>query len=113
MDEKTIGNQVQNQNEGNQTPTNEAPKHKFGEKVKGFFSRNKKKFIIGGLAAAGIAAGALVKNHRDKVRDAEAEDEAARAELAEEWYNRGLAAGQGALPEPESEVADDTDTEES
>ena len=99
------------QNEGNQTP-NEAPKQKVGTKVKAFFSRNAKKFVIGGLAGAGIVAGILVKKHRDEVRAAEAEDEAERTALAEEWYERGLAAGQGALPEP-TEADSETNEEES
>lgn len=93
--------------------TVEPEKPKFGARVKGFFARNKKKFIIGGLAAAGIAAGALVKNHRDKLRAEEEADEAERTALAEDWYERGLAAGR-ALPEAtDSEVTEDANEEES
>ena len=89
-------------------------KPKFGTRVKSWFSRNKKKFIIAGLGAAGIAAGVLVKQHKDKLRAEEAEDDAARAELAEEWYQRGLDAGRNALPEAtDSETASETDEEES
>ena len=88
-------------------------KPKFGDKVKSFFSRNKKKFIIAGLGAAGIAAGVLVKNHKDKLRAEEEADEAERNALAEDWFSRGLEAGRSSIPETIEEPVEVMNEEES
>lgn len=108
MDEKKI---VAEEKQNEQTVTVES-KPKFGTRIKAFFGRNKKKFIIAGLGAAGIAAGVLVKQRKDKLRAAEEADEAERAALAEDWYNRGLLAGQAALPEETSESTESTTEDE-
>lgn len=109
MEEKKIVNEEEKKTETVEVTVEAKPK--FGARVKGFFKRHKTKFIIAGLGAAGIAAGALVKQHKDKVREQEEADEAERTALAEEWYNRGLTAGQASLPESTESTESTTEDE--
>lgn len=65
-------------------------KPKFKDKAKTWWGRNKKKVLIGfgvALAAGGMAATKAIKDRKDA---AEAQAEAERTELAENWYQNSL-----------------------
>lgn len=65
-------------------------KTKFRDKAKAWWGRNKKKVLIGAgvvLAAGGMTATKAIKDHKNA---AEAQAEAERTELAENWFQNSL-----------------------
>lgn len=65
-------------------------KPKFKDRAKAWVKRNKKKILIVAGAAFAVCGAAAAKAIKDKKDEAAAQSEAEQAQLAEEWYQRGL-----------------------
>lgn len=65
-------------------------KPKFKDRAKAWVKRNKKKILIVAGAALAVGGAAVVKVYKDKKDEAAAQVEAEQAQLAEEWYQKGL-----------------------
>lgn len=65
-------------------------KPKFGAKVKAWAKRNKRKILIVAGAALAVGGAAAAKAYKDRKDEAAAQSEAEQAQLAEEWYQKGL-----------------------
>lgn len=62
----------------------------FKAKVKAWAKRNKKKILIVTGAVLAVGGAAAAKAIKDRKDEAAAQSEAEQAQLAEEWYNKGL-----------------------
>ena len=86
MDENKV---VMKIDEENQTVEVVAPtKLKFKDKVKNFWAKNKKKIIIGGIAAIGIAGGAIAT---EKILEKRAQEVDEPDPDAESWLGNAMA----------------------
>ncbi len=65
-------------------------KPKFKDRAKAWAKRNKKKILIVAGAALAVGGAAAAKAYKDKKDEAAAQSEAEQAQLAEDWYQRGL-----------------------
>lgn len=65
-------------------------KPKFKDRAKAWVKRNKKKILIVAGAALAVGGAAAAKAYKDKKDEAAAQSEAEQAQLAEDWYQRGL-----------------------
>lgn len=65
-------------------------KPKLKDRAKAFWKKNKVKILMGVGAALAVGGTVAYKAIKDKNDEASAQEEAERAELAEEWYQRGL-----------------------
>lgn len=65
-------------------------KPKFKDRAKAWAKRNKKKILIVAGAALALGGAAAAKAYKDKKDEAAAQSEAEQAQLAEDWYQRGL-----------------------
>ena len=65
-------------------------KPKFKDRAKAWVKRNKKKILIVAGAALAVGGAAAAKAYKDKKDEAAAQSEAEQAQLAEEWYQKGL-----------------------
>lgn len=75
--------------ENNSQETVIEAKPKFKDRAKAWVKRNKKKILI--VAGAALAVGgAAAKAYKDKKDEAAAQAEAEQAQLAEDWYQKGL-----------------------
>lgn len=75
----------------------------FKAKVKAWAKRNKKKILIVTGAVLAVGGAAAAKAIKDRKDEAAAQAEAEQAQLAEEWYNKGLLEARSATEsEPES-----------
>lgn len=71
-------------------------KPKFKARVKSWVKRNKKKILIVTGAALAVGGAAAAKMYKDRKDESAAQAEAEQAQLAEEWYQRGLLEAHGA-----------------
>ena len=76
--------------ENNSQKTVIETKPKFKDRAKAWVKRNKKKILIVAGAALAVGGAAVAKAYKDKRDEAAAQSEAEQAQLAEEWYQRGL-----------------------
>lgn len=83
-------------------------KPKFKAKAKAWAKRNKKKILIAVGAALAVGGAAAAKAYKDRKDEATAQSEAEQAQLAEEWYQRGLLEAHGAS-NTETETAIETE----
>lgn len=65
-------------------------KPKFKDRAKSWAKRNKKKILIVAGAALAVYGAAAAKAYKDKKDEAAAQSEAEQAQLAEDWYQKGL-----------------------
>ena len=65
-------------------------KLKFKDRAKSWVKRNKKKILIVSWAALAVGGAAAAKAYKDKKDEAAAQADAEQAQLAEEWYQKGL-----------------------
>lgn len=65
-------------------------KPKFKDRAKAWVKRNKKKILIVAGAALAVGGAAAAKAYKDKRDEAAAQAEAEQAQLAEDWYQKGL-----------------------
>lgn len=76
--------------ENNSQETVIEAKPKFKDRAKAWVKRNKKKILIVAGAALAVGGAAAAKAYKDKKDEAAAQSEAEQAQLAEEWYQKGL-----------------------
>lgn len=76
--------------ENNSQETVIETKPKFKDRAKAWVKRNKKKILIVAGAALAVGGAAAAKAYKDKKDEAAAQSEAEQAQLAEDWYQRGL-----------------------
>lgn len=76
--------------ENNSQETVIEAKTKFKDRAKAWVKRNKKKILIVAGAALAVGGAAAAKAYKDKKDEAAAQAEAEQAQLAEDWYQRGL-----------------------
>lgn len=76
--------------ENNSQETVIETKPKFKDRAKAWAKRNKRKILIVAGAALAVGGAAAAKMYKDKKDEAVAQSEAEQAQLAEEWYQKGL-----------------------
>ena len=76
--------------ENNSQETVIEAKPKFKDRAKAWVKRNKKKILIVAGAALAVGGAAAAKAYKDKKDEAAAQAEAEQAQLAEDWYQKGL-----------------------
>ena len=76
--------------ENNSQETVIEAKPKFKDRAKAWVKRNKKKILIVAGAALAVVGAAAAKAYKDKRDEAAAQAEAEQAQLAEDWYQKGL-----------------------
>lgn len=84
--EKVI--EVEAENNSQDTVIEVRPKLK--DRAKAWVKRNKKKILIVAGAALAVGGAAAAKAYKDKKDEAAAQAEAEQAQLAEDWYQKGL-----------------------
>lgn len=65
-------------------------KPKLKDRAKAWVKRNRKKILIVAGAALAVGGAAAAKAYKDKKDEAVAQAEAEQAQLAEDWYQKGL-----------------------
>lgn len=76
--------------ENNSQETVIEAKPKLKDRAKAWVKRNKKKILIVAGAALAVGGAAAAKAYKDKKDEAAAQAEVEQAQLAEDWYQRGL-----------------------
>lgn len=76
--------------ENNSQETAIKAKPKLKDRAKAWAKRNKKKILIVAGAALAVGGAAAAKAYKDKKDEAAAQAEAEQAQLADEWYQKGL-----------------------
>lgn len=76
--------------ENNSQETAIETKPTFKDRAKAWAKRNKKKILIVAGAALAVGGAAAAKAFKDRKDEAAAQADAEQAQLAEEWYQKGL-----------------------
>lgn len=76
--------------ENNSQETVIETKPKLKDRANAWWKRNKKKILIVAGAALAVGGAAAAKAYKDKKDEAAAQADAEQAQLAEDWYQRGL-----------------------
>lgn len=76
--------------ENNSQETAIEAKPKFKDRAKSWAKRNRKKILIVAGAALAVGGAAAAKAYKDRKDEAAAQSEAEQAQLAEDWYQKGL-----------------------